>query len=479
MDSKINEKTQKKSGRLPFMRDLDLTEGVIWRKLLLFAVPILLTNILQQLFNTVDTAIVGAFESSTALAAVGSVGSLVSLVVGFFMGVSSGSGVIVSRHWGALLAERQKKGPDKKAIETDEQNVSAAVHTAFVVALAMGALVTVLGMTLSPILLKLIHSPDTVRPLSLLYLRIYFAGMIPMMFYNAAAGILRGIGDSNRPLIYLIIAGGSNVILDYTAVAVLHWGVAGAAAATLASNLISMTLALIRLMRTKEAYRLRLRDLRVDRNMLYGIIKIGIPTGIQSSMYAISNLLIQSNYNKFGEDAMAGVAAFGTIDAFLYMPINAFGLAEMTFAGQNFGAGKPERVHKAVKSGMAMTVGIDIMLAIIVQFISPPLVAGFTQGNAEAIRYAVIMMHILPPTYFIFAPTEILGGAIRGAGCALQTMLLTAFFICFIRVTFITVCMPFFNDIRLVFSAYPLSWFLCSCAFFVYYRFGRWQKKNI
>ena len=461
------------------MRDIDLTEGTIWKKLLLFAVPILLTNILQQLFNTVDTAIVGAYESSTALAAVGSVGSLVSLVVGFFMGVSSGSGVIVSRHWGALLSERAKDAPDKKALENDEKSVNAAVHTAFVVALFMGALVTVLGMTLSPLLLKLIHSPDTVRPLSLLYLRIYFAGMIPMMFYNTAAGILRGVGDSNRPLIYLIIAGGSNVVLDFVAVAILKWSVAGAAAATLASNLISTVLALIRLTRSKEAYRLRLRDLRADPHMLIGIIRIGIPTGIQSSMYAISNLLIQSNYNKFGEDAMAGVAAFGTIDGFLYMPINAFGLAEMTFAGQNFGAKKPERVHKAVVSGLVMVMSFDIFLAVIVQIISPPLVSSFTQGNAEALRYAKMMMHIVPTTYFIFAPTEILGGAIRGAGSALQTMLLTAFFICLTRVVMVTALMPVFNDIRLVFAAYPVSWLLCSCAFFVYYRFGRWNKKEM
>lgn len=471
------EETTKKGRRLPLMRDIDLTEGTIWKKLLLFAVPILLTNILQQLFNTVDTAIVGAYESSTALAAVGSVGSLVSLVVGFFMGVSSGSGVIVSRHWGALLSERAKEKPDERALREDERSVNAAVHTAFIVALVMGAIVTLLGMTLSPVLLELINSPDSVRPLSLLYLRIYFAGMIPMMFYNTAAGILRGIGDSNRPLIYLIIAGGSNVILDFIAVAILKWSVAGAAIATLASNLISTVLALIRLMGSKEAYRLRLSDLRVEKNMLIGIIKIGIPTGIQSSMYAISNLLIQSNYNKFGEDAMAGVAAFGTIDGFLYMPINAFGLAEMTFAGQNFGAGKPERVHKAVVSGLAMVMSFDILLAIIVQFISPPLVSSFTQGNAEAIRYAVMMMHILPPTYFIFAPTEILGGVIRGAGSALQTMLLTAFFICVIRVVIVTVFMPFFSDIRLVFAAYPISWLLCSAAFFVYYRFGHWRKE--
>jgi putative MATE family efflux protein len=455
-----------------------MTTGTIWKKLLFFAIPILLANILQQLFSTVDTAIIGALDSSTALAAVGSVGSLVSLVTGFFIGISTGAAIVVSRRWGVLLAERAKDTPDEATLRSDEKAVQDAVHTAFVIALIMGAVVFLLGIILSPLLLTLMNSPETVRPLSLIYLRIYFFGMIPIMLNTTAAGILRAIGDSNRPFIYLAVGGFTNVILELMTIGVFRLGVIGAALSLVLSNLVTTSLSLNRLLRANDCYKLNPRYLFLNRQMLPSIIKIGIPTGIQATLFAISNLAIQTKINIFGEDAMAGVAAVGTINGFLYMPIAAFGLASMTFAGQNFGAGKPERVNKAVKSALAMVMSFDIVLGIIILFAAESLISIFTQGNAEAVRYGMMMINLLAPLYFLFAPTEVLSGAIRGAGAALQSMALTAFFIGFARVAIMVVFVPIYNDIRVVFAAYPITWVLSSLAFIIYYRFGNWRKKS-
>ncbi|MGI6744373.1 MAG: MATE family efflux transporter [Eubacteriales bacterium] len=470
--------SQKPRRGLAFLRGVDMTTGTIWKKLLFFAIPILLANILQQLFSTVDTAIIGALDSSTALAAVGSVGSLVSLVTGFFIGISTGAAIVVSRRWGVLLAERAKETQDEATLRSDEKAVQDAVHTAFVIALIMGAVVFLLGIIISPLLLTLMNSPETVRPLSLIYLRIYFFGMIPIMLNTTAAGILRAIGDSNRPFIYLAVGGLTNVILELITIGVFHLGVIGAALSLVLSNLVTTSLSLSRLLRANDCYKLNLRYLSLNRQMLPSIIKIGIPTGIQATLFAISNLAIQTKINIFGEDAMAGVAAVGTINGFLYMPIAAFGLASMTFAGQNFGAGKPERVNKAVKSALAMVMSFDIVLGIIILFAAESLISIFTQGNAEAVRYGMMMINLLAPLYFLFAPTEVLSGAIRGAGAALQSMALTAFFIGFARVAIMVVFVPIYNDIRVVFAAYPITWVLSSLAFIIYYRFGNWRKKS-
>lgn len=470
---------QKPRRGLAFLRNVDMTTGTIWKKLLFFAIPILLANILQQLFSTVDTAIIGALESSTALAAVGSVGSLISLVTSFFIGISTGAAVVVSRRWGVLLAERAKDTPDEAMLLSDEKAVRDAVHTSFVIALIMGVVVFLLGIIISPLLLTLMNSPETVRPLSLIYLRIYFFGMIPIMLNTTAAGILRAIGDSNRPFIYLAIGGLTNVVLELITIGVFRLGVIGAALSLVLSNLVTTSLSLNRLLRANDCYKLNPRYLSLNRQMLPSIIKIGIPTGIQSTLFAISNLAIQTKINIFGEDAMAGVAAVGTLNGFLYMPIAAFGLASMTFAGQNFGAGKPERVNKAVKSALAMVMSFDIVLGIIILFAAESLISIFTQGNAEAVRNGMMMINLLAPTYFLFAPTEVLSGAIRGAGAALQSMALTAFFIAFARVAIMVVFVPIYNDIRVVFAAYPITWALSSLAFIIYYRFGNWRKKSI
>jgi putative MATE family efflux protein len=399
-------------------------------------------------------------------------------VTGFFIGISTGAAIVVSRRWGVLLAERAKDTPDEATLRSDEKAVQDAVHTAFVIALIMGAVVFLLGIILSPLLLTLMNSPETVRPLSLIYLRIYFFGMIPIMLNTTAAGILRAIGDSNRPFIYLAVGGFTNVILELMTIGVFRLGVIGAALSLVLSNLVTTSLSLNRLLRANDCYKLNPRYLFLNRQMLPSIIKIGIPTGIQATLFAISNLAIQTKINIFGEDAMAGVAAVGTINGFLYMPIAAFGLASMTFAGQNFGAGKPERVNKAVKSALAMVMSFDIVLGIIILFAAESLISIFTQGNAEAVRYGMMMINLLAPLYFLFAPTEVLSGAIRGAGAALQSMALTAFFIGFARVAIMVVFVPIYNDIRVVFAAYPITWVLSSLAFIIYYRFGNWRKKS-
>ncbi|MFA6947472.1 MAG: MATE family efflux transporter [Eubacteriales bacterium] len=438
----------------------DLTQGAIWKQLFLFSIPILLCNLFQQLYSTVDAAIVGSSVGSDALAAVGSTGSLISLIVGFFMGLSSGASVVVSRFYGAH----------------DDENVALSVRTSFALAILCGIFLTIFGYFASPFLLRVMKCPENVIGMSETYLKILFLGMIPNMIYNIGAGILRAVGDSRNPLIYLVISGVINFFLDLLLVAVIPLGVAGAAIATIISQAAAAVMVSAQLMRTEGALRLRWRELKLDRSILLSVVRIGVPAGLQSMLYAISNMLIQTNINSFGSDAMAGCAAYGKIDGFLYMPLNAFGLAATTFTGQNMGAQKHDRVKRGALVGVGLGASTSLAGAAIVLAVAPMFVSIFTKGNAEAVRYARMEMFLIAPFYCIFAPTEVLSGVIRGAGSALTSTLITASTICAFRVGMITLFMPYFHDIRLVFAAYPASWLLCSATFIIYYKFGKWIK---
>lgn len=440
---------------------MDLTEGVIWRRLLVFSIPILLCNLFQQLYNTVDAAILGGFVGSDAIAAVGSTGSLISLLVGFFLGLSSGASVVVARHWGAK-----------------DDDISPSVHTSMVLGIACGVLLTVLGIALCVPLLRLMKSPEEVIGLSATYLRIYFAGMVPSMIYNIGAGILRAVGDSRRPLIYLVISGVANFLLDFLFVVGFNWSVAGAAFATVLSQILSAVLVVIQLMTTGLGYKLELKKLRVNFRLLWSIVRIGVPAGLQSMMYAISNILIQTNINTFGADAMAGCAAYGKIDGFMYMPLNSFGLAATTFTGQNMGADKPDRVRKGARAGILMGLVSSVSMGLIVVLTGERLMTVLTGGNLEAVRYGVTMMWIMAIFEWTFVPTEILCGVIRGAGSAFVSTCMTAVCVCVFRVVVITIFMPIVNDIRLVFALYPISWSICSAAFIIYYKLGHWMRRT-
>ena len=442
---------------------MDLTEGAIWKQLLLFSLPILLSNLFQQLYNTMDAAMVGALVSSDALAAVGSTGALINLIICLFVGLSTGATVVISRFYGAK----------------DSINVERSVHTSVAISILSGIFLTIVGIILSPLMLTLMKTPPEVIDMSTLYIQIIFGGMIPQMLYNILSGILRAVGDSKRPLYYLVIGGVANIIMNYIFIAFFHLGVAGAALATVASQIIAVVLIAVQLMRTHESFRLDLRKIKINGGILLSIVKIGVPAGIQSMMYSVSNLLIQSNINVFGSNAMAGCAAYSKIDGFLYMPLNAFGLAATTFTGQNMGACKYDRVKKGAITGVMMGVCTSIIGVIIVFFTARYFVSIFTQGNAEAIEYGISFMKIIAPFYWVFSATEVLGGVIRGAGSALSSTIITALNICLLRVLMVSLLMPFVNDIRLVFLAYPVSWIVSSTTFLIYYKFGHWMKKTI
>ena len=437
-----------------------LTQGSVWKGIVKFAIPILLSNLFQQLYNTVDTAVVGKFAGSEALAAVGSTGSLINLFVGFFLGISTGTGVIFATAYGAKDDDRLKK----------------TLHSALLLAFGAGIFLTVVGVIGTRRMLQLMGSPDDVIDLATEYMRIFFGGSLFMLIYNVGAGIIQASGDSRRPLMYLVISGVLNVICDIVCVAVFHMGAAGAAVATVFSQLIACILIVLRLCRIPENWRLRFGEIRFDKAVAGSIIRLAVPSGLQSCMFSLSNILIQSEINAFGSVAMAGVAAYGRIDGFGFMPIQALGLSISTFTSQNLGAQNYDRIRAGVKTVFicaaicAVTVNTSIIL------FSDKLLLLFTSDPA-VIEYGMMQMWRLAPFEPIFAISEILSGTVRGAGKVTQPMLIYLVTICAFRIVGLLILMPMVQDIRLVFWAYPTSWVLCSAVMIVYYARGSWKPK--
>lgn len=433
-------------------KQMSLTEGSITKGLILFAVPILLSNLFQQLYNSVDSMVVGNYVGSAALAAVGSTGSLINLLIGFFLGIATGTGVLYAMHYGA----------------GDYPGLKKLIDCAMVLSVGVGVVISVLGIAFSRQMLVLMDTPDDVLDPANQYLRIYLAGTIITMIYNVGAGMLRAEGDSTRPLIYLVIGGVTNLILDLLLVAVFDMGVAGAAIATVAAQLVSAVLTVIRL--TKLDSRYRFRPLRMELNALtmWDIIRISVPCGLQSSMFNIANLLVQAKINSFGTAAMAGVTAYTKLDGFIYMPMNAMALAISTYVGQNIGAGKFSRIRKGIRVAMLSSLGTTLVLEAAVLLFSAPLLDLFTD-EPDAKTYALQMMLYLAPTNWLFIPSDVLGGAIRGAGQAMKVTIISAVCICVFRVIWLIVTLHFDHNIRYVFLCYPTSWLLSSAAMGIFY----------
>ncbi len=433
-------------------KQMSLTEGSITKGLILFAVPILLSNLFQQLYNSVDSMVVGNYVGSAALAAVGSTGSLINLLIGFFLGIATGTGVLYAMHYGA----------------GDYPGLKKLIDCAMVLSVGVGVVISVLGIAFSRQMLVLMDTPDDVLDPANQYLRIYLAGTIITMIYNVGAGMLRAEGDSTRPLIYLVIGGVTNLILDLLLVAVFDMGVAGAAIATVAAQLVSAVLTVIRL--TKLDARYRFRPLRMELNALtmWDIIRISVPCGLQSSMFNIANLLVQAKINSFGTAAMAGVTAYTKLDGFIYMPMNAMALAISTYVGQNIGAGKFSRIRKGIRVAMLSSLGATLVLEAAVLLFSAPLLDLFTD-EPDAKTYALQMMLYLAPTNWLFIPSDVLGGAIRGAGQAMKVTIISAVCICVFRVIWLIVTLHFDHNIRYVFLCYPTSWLLSSAAMGIFY----------
>lgn len=425
-----------------------LTEGSVPKKMLLFAIPIFLSNLFQQLYNAVDSLIVGNFIGGQALAAVGSSGSLIMLLVGFINGVSLGAGVLLARFFGG--------GEDKR--------LERAVHTTVALGLVSGLILTVVGVALTPQILRWMGTPEDVIGSSVLYFRVYFLGCSAVVLYNMAASILQSVGDSRSPMKYLIISSAANVVLDLLFVAVFHWGIASAALATVLSQALSAFLAFRKLSRAKGSYRVNWRSVRFDREMLRQIIALGVPSGVQNSVISLANVIVQSNINAFGSDAMAGCGAYSKIEGFAFLPVSCFALALSTFVSQNIGAQRYDRVRSGIRFGLICSPLLAEGIGVAIYLLAPTLIAAFNHEPA-VIAFGVTDARTVALFYFLLAFSHCCAGILRGMGRPLIPMLIMLSVWCVLRITYITVTVHFIPMIQVVYWAYPLTWSISSVLF--------------
>ena len=438
-----------------------ITEGVIWKQLLIFFFPILMGTFFQQMYNTVDTIIVGRVVGTTALAAVGATGPLVNMVNGFFIGISSGATVILSQNYGA----------------GNRQGVSDALHTGVALSLILGALITVLGVGMGPWVMKLMNTPESCLNDASIYLRIYFAGAVGSMVYNMGAGILRAMGDSKRPMLFLMATCVLNVVLDILFVAVLHMGVAGAALATTVSQFLSAVLPILVLIRLPED-RLELKKLRIDPGLLGRILRIGVPAGLQFVTFDFSNILIQSGVNSFGDVTMAAWTAHGKTDAITWMISGAFGVSITTFVGQNFGAQKYRRIRKSAWICLGMSVAlVGVVAAVMLCFRAQ--ILGIYVDDPEVIRVGSFIMLSIIPFNIVFMPIEVFAGTMRGVGYSVVPTVITGCCICLFRILWLVTVVRRWHTLKMLTICYPISWMLAAGVFLTVYLRGNWLRSRI
>ncbi len=434
-----------------------MTEGSVVKNILLFSIPLILGNLLQQLYNTVDSIIVGNYVGSNALAAIGSSTSLVYLLIAFSQGVSVGAGVVISQR----LGQRNKDG------------VQISVHTALALAGLLGIALTAGGILLSKEILIWMNTPTEVMNDAVTYLQIYSAGMLFNVVYNMTAGIMNAAGNSKRPLVYLAIASLINLVLDLVFIVEMKMGIAGAAIATNIGQAVSCVLSLLYLMRIHTDYQVNLRKIKIHKDTAGLIIKIGLPTGFQNMVISLSNILVQSSVNSFGANAMAGFGAYMKVDGFNVLPVTSFGMAATTFVGQNFGAGKLERVKK----GMWVTFGIGIIYTITIGILlltfSEQIMRLFS-NDVEVIAYGQQAMHFFCPFYWVLSILHALSGTVRGTGKSIPPMIVLLISLCLFRVIWVQFVMPNIASITGIFVLYPISWAIGSCLMILYTWKGKW-----
>ena len=444
-----------------------ITEGSIFGQLLLFFFPILFGTFFQQLYNTADAMVVGRFVGKQALAAVGgSTSTLINLLVGFFVGLSSGATVVISQFYGARKADK----------------VHWAVHTSIAFSVIGGIIFMIVGLVGSPWALEAMKTPEDVMGHAVVYIRIYFLGIIVNLVYNMGAGILRAVGDSRRPLYFLIASCFTNIILDVLLVAVLGMGVAGAALATITSQLLSAVLVVLALMKTDDMYKLEWKKVRIDQRMLQRIVRIGIPAGMQSVMYNISNVIIQAGVNTLGTDNVTAWATYGKVDGLYWMMINALGISVTTFVGQNFGAGRLDRVRKG--AGACMVIGVALTASVgVVLYNGGHLLVELFTTDQQVQAISMDLLHFMVPTFITYIAIEILSGTLRGVGDAWMPLIITGIGVCAVRVLWIMFVLPHYHPIIGAAFCYPMTLALTSAAFAVYYYFfsslRRWKLKPL
>ena len=437
-----------------------ITEGIIWRQLLLFFFPIVFGTFFQQLYNTIDTVIVGQFVGKAALASVGgSATQLINLVVGFFTGLSSGASVVIAQFFGAK----------------DERSVKESLHTAYAFSLLGSIVISALGIGLAPQLLRWMNTPEELLADSTLYLRIYFAGILFVFIFNVGSSILRAVGDSKNPLYYLIACCFINIFLDLLFVIVFHLGVAGVAYATFLSQAISALLVTHKLMTSHSILTLKIRDIRLHKNVLKSQLWIGLPAGFQSVMYSISNVIIQAALNRFGTDTVAAWSAYGKLDAIFWMVSGAIGISITTFVGQNYGARKYDRVHKSVRICLGIDSIISVILIVFLMLFRVPLFRLFTQ-DPSVIRIGSDMLALITPCYIFFVFIEVLAGALRGMGDVMIPTLITLLGVCVLRLIWIAVVLQISPTVNAIIYSYPVTWIATAVLFIIYYLY---KKKRI
>lgn len=435
-----------------------MTEGVIWKRMVMFALPIFIGNLFQQMYNTVDSLIVGNYLGSSALAAVSSSGNLIFMLIGFLTGIATGAGVIISRLYGAK----------------DDQQLEKAVHTTVALGIVSGIIMTLVGVLFSQQILIWMKTPATVMHDSIAYLQMYFWGSLGFVMYNILVGILQAIGDSKHPLYYLIASSLINLVLDIIFIRYFNMAVTRAALAMVISQFVSAILCFILLVRSKENYRVIINKIRFDEKQLIDIVRIGFPSGVQNSIIGFANVIVQSNINTFGEMAMAGYGAYTKIEGFGFLPITSFTLALTTFVGQNLGARQYERTKKGANFGIIATlISAEIIGALIFIF-APSLIAAF-DNNPDVITFGVDKARSCTLFYFLLAYSHALAAILRGAGKATIPMLVMMICWCVIRVAFLTVTIAMTHSILMVYIVYPLTWFLSSLCFYFYYNKSNWN----
>ena len=438
-----------------------MTEGNISKQLVLFAIPILISNLFQQLYNTVDTAIVGRFVGANALAAVGTCNLVVVFMIYFFIGLSNGSSIVLSQCFG----------------ENDEEKVFKTVHTTMGLSFISGIILMVVGLLSAETILKLMNTPENVIGHAVTYIKVYFLSMIPMMIFNMGTGVLRAMGDSKTPLYYLGAAGVLNIILDLLFIIVFNMGVMGAALATTLSQTLSAILIMRKLLTTDEIYKLHLNKIKIDKEILKRILLIGIPTGLQSVLVCFSNIIVQSKVNLFGLDVMAALTVYYKVEGFIYMPIEALAMAASNFIGQNIGAKNVDRVKKGKSLSMKMCVGMTVLIGGIIMLFKTPILHIFTEEK-EVVKYGSQFIMFIVPLYFIYAMNQILSGVLRGAGKTFVPMIIGLVCMCGFRVGWLVVMMGIVKDVRIVYASYPLTWILTNIAMSIYYYKSSWIKKT-
>jgi len=444
-------------------RDVDMTQGSIFRHLILFSLPLLAGNIFQQFYNMVDTWVVGNYVSNEAFAAVGSVGPIINMLIGTFMGLSSGAGAVISQYYGAK----------------QEEKVQETVHTAMLMTLILGVVFTALGIGITPFMLRMMDTPANVLPESTRYLTIYFSGILGLMVYNMGAGILRAVGDSKRPFYFLVVSALLNIALDLFFVLGMDMGVEGVALATIIAQFVSAVLVVIVLMRTSSCVKFRLRKLTIHWSMLKKIFKVGIPAALQMAITAFSNVFVQSYINFFGDDFMSGWTAYNKIDQLMFLPMQSLALASTTFVGQNLGCNQVDRARRGVSRALVMAMGCTALLMIPVEVFAPYLV-GFFNGKAEVVAYGTTLLRWMSPFYILCCINQIIAGALRGAGNSRAPMLImigsfVVFRQCYLYVMSHFIC----NEFLPIAMSYPAGWLLCSALVLIYYKKVQLSKSRL